>query len=716
MAVEHISQAYGWLVPLIPALPLAAAVLGLIFGGLGLGRRTAVLTVGAMAASTFIAWVLVFLPVLLNWLAGGSPEGGFHWSRSWDFFAAGGPGEFVRIGVMVDHLTAAMLAMVTLLVLLIEIYALGYMASDEYFSRFHAEVSLFAAGMLGLVVSNNYLTLLVSWEIMGLCSYLLIGFWYFKDSARKAAKKAFLVTRVGDMGMLLGIILAYSFSGSFGFDRIFLWARTAPALPVVLIALGLFCGSIGKSAQFPLHVWLPDAMEGPTPVSALIHAATMVSAGVYLVARSYPLFYGLNGHLEASLSLGGLQLTLAPLTVVAWVGGFTALFAATIAVFQSDIKKVLAYSTISQLGYMFLGLGVGGYSAACFHLLTHAFFKALLFLGSGSVIHAVEHAMHHEHVAEDPQNMYNMGGLAKKMPGTYWTFLIGTLALAGIFPFSGFFSKDEIVLETLFGAHANPVLGLMALVAAFLTAFYMARLMFLTFYGQPRHPSVWEHTTDSPAVMVTPLKIIAVFAALLGLPALPSLLGALGIGSGHSLFEGFLNLGALAPYGVLATEATPANLWLAGLATLLALGGIALGWYLYGTAPGQVVRRLSWRIPLTRAVMTAPKRLYGMNELLYAVFVKPTFAVMGVCAAIDRWVIDLTVNLVGALTVGLSSVSRWLDQHVVDGAVNAAGATAMGGGELGKFLQNGKVQTYAMLAVAGFLAVMVLRLVVMGGA
>jgi NADH-quinone oxidoreductase subunit L len=622
-----------------------------------------------------------------------------------------------------------MLAMVTLLVLLIEIYAVGYMAADEHFSRFHSYVSLFAAGMLGLVVSNNYLTLLVSWEIMGLCSYLLIGFWYFKDSARKAAKKAFMVTRVGDMGMLLGIILAFSACGSFEFDTIFRWARHAvghgEALVVCLIALGLFAGSVGKSAQFPLHVWLPDAMEGPTPVSALIHAATMVSAGVYLVARSYPLFHGPAGNLQATLPINwlapfGLEYfrvyTVAPLTVVAWIGGFTALFAATIAVLQSDIKKVLAYSTISQLGYMFLGLGVGGYTAACFHLLTHAFFKALLFLGSGSVIHAVEHAMHHEGVHEDPQNMYNMGGLAKKMPGTYWTFLIGTLALAGIFPFSGFFSKDEIVLDALFGPHQNPVLGVMALVAAFLTAFYMARLMCLTFYGRPRFPHVWEHTTDSPAVMVTPLKVIAVFAALAGLPALPSLLHAAGIGHGHNLFEGFINLGALRAYGVLHETPVEPSLWLAGLATLIALLGIALGWYLYGTAPGQASRRLAWKIPPLRAVMMAPKRLYWMNELLYGLFVKPTFLVMRLCNAADRWVIDQTVNLVGLLTMLLAAISRWLDVNIVDLIVNGLGVSAKTTAELGKFLQNGKVQTYAMLAVAGLLVVMAVRLVVMGGA
>ncbi|MBI5835383.1 MAG: NADH-quinone oxidoreductase subunit L [Armatimonadetes bacterium] len=703
------AQHYGWLIPLIPALPALAAVIGLVCGGLFLHRRTPVLTIGAMAVSTLIAWFAVFLPVVGSWWSGGG-EHAFSWSHSWRFFQAGG--QWVSIGVVVDHLTAAMLAMVTLLVLLIEIYAVGYMASDELFSRFHAEVSLFAAGMLGLVVANNYLTLLVSWEIMGLCSYLLIGFWYFKDSARKAAKKAFIVTRLGDLGMLVGIIIAFWGSGSFEFDTIFTWAKSAPAVLVVLTALGLFCGSVGKSAQFPLHVWLPDAMEGPTPVSALIHAATMVSAGVYLVARSYPLFYGMDGHLEAEI----LGFVVAPLKVVAWIGGFTALFAATIAVVQSDIKKVLAYSTVSQLGYMFLGLGVGGYTAACFHLLTHAFFKALLFLGSGSVIHAVEHAMHHEHVHEDPQNMANMGGLAKKMPRTYWTFLIGTLALAGIFPFSGFFSKDEIVLEVLFGAHRNPTLGAMALVAAFLTAFYMSRLMFLTFYGTPRLPQVWEHTEDSPKTMTTPLLVIAVFAALAGLPALPALLSAMGIGAGHNLFHGFINLGALAGYGVTEAPPLPVNLGLAGLATLLAVSGIGLGWVLYGTRVGAAVRDTAHRTAAIERVLDVPRRLYYMNELLYGLLVTPMFWAVRLCNEIDRRVIDMTVNLVGWLSVALSTVGRWFDQNVVDLLVNVVGAGSKGTAEIGKFLQTGRVQNYAMIGVAGLVIVMMVVLKLLGGA
>ncbi|MCC7491815.1 MAG: NADH-quinone oxidoreductase subunit L [Fimbriimonadaceae bacterium] len=708
MAVEAISGQWVWIVPLIPVLPALAFFVGIIGGGLGLHKRVSNLTIGAMALSCLLAWGTVFLPVLLNFLGGlqhGHPEP-FSWSHNWFWAGAGGPGDGLFIGVMVDHLTAAMLAMVTLVVLMIEVYAVGYMAHEPHYGRFHSYVSLFAAGMLGLVVSNNYLTLLVSWEIMGVCSYLLIGFWYHKDSARKAAKKAFMVTRLGDCGMLIGIFIAYAYCGSFQFEQVFLWAKTAAPVLVALTALGLFMGSVGKSAQFPLHVWLPDAMEGPTPVSALIHAATMVSAGVYLVARSYPLFYGAHGDLAGDLELTALGqvYTLEPLTVVAWIGGFTALFAATMAVFAADIKKVLAYSTISQLGYMFLALGVGGYTAAVFHLLTHAFFKALLFLGSGSVIHAVEHAMHHEHVHEDPQNMYHMGALWTRMPATAWTFLLGTLALAGVPPFAGFFSKDEVLLEALRGHHANPILGGFGLAVAFLTAFYMTRLLMLTFFGRPRFPQVWAHTEDSPAVMTRPLMVLAIFAVILGLPAAPAFFG------GENYVHAFLNMDGLALFGVEAPHALRPDFGVATIATLLALSGIVLGVALYGTPAGAAARRLAWGNALLRAAMTAPKRLYWMNELLYAVFVVPTFAVMRWCNAVDRYVIDLTVNLVGWLTLVMSNGWRWFDQTIIDKVgVEGPARTAQGVAEVGKFAQTGKVQGYALVAVTGLLLLVAVR-------
>ncbi len=707
MGVHAVEGQWYWIVPLIPALPALAFLLGIIGGGLFLHRKTPIITIGAMLASTILAWGYVFGPILADFLRGlhhGHPEA-VRWSQQW-YWAAAGPTGGLRVGVMVDPLTAAMLAMVTLVVLMIEIYSVGYMAGDAHFARFHSYVSLFASGMLGMVVSDNYLTLLVSWEIMGLCSYLLIGFWYHKDSARKAAKKAFMVTRLGDLGMILAIIVAFTHTGSFEFETIFVWARTAAPLVVCVVALGLFMGSVGKSAQFPLHVWLPDAMEGPTPVSALIHAATMVSAGVYLVARSYPLFYGVNGDLTAEwkvLALGRAYV-INPLLTVAWIGGFTALFAATIAVFAADIKKVLAYSTISQLGYMFLALGVGGYTAGCFHLLTHAFFKALLFLGSGSVIHAVEHAMHHEHVHEDPQDMHNMGGLWSRMPATAWTFMAGTLALAGIFPFAGFFSKDEIVLEVLRGHHSSQLLGGMALAAAFLTAFYMTRLCMMTFFGRPRFPKVWEQTRDSPAVMTLPLAVLAVFAVVLGLPALPAFWG------GHNLFHAFINLSALHRYGVFEPAALRPDLTIAVVATLVALSGIVIGVVLYGTREGAALRRGAWAFAPSRALMTAPKRLYWMNEILYAIFVVPTLFMARLCNRIDQQVIDFTVNLVGWLTLALSKLWLWFDQVIIDRyCVNGPAVGSRTVAELGKFVQTGKVQGYTLVAVSGLLLLVALR-------
>jgi len=712
MAIEQLTTLWTWMVPLIPALPILAFFIGIFGGGTFLHKKTPIVTISAMVGCVVISWGFILLPILGHYVSGlahGHPEE-VVWSQSWTWIFAGAAP--VKVGVMVDHLTAAMLGMVSLVVLCIEVYSVGYMDGDPHFARFHSYVSLFAGGMLGLVVSNNFFTLLVSWEIMGLCSYLLIGFWYHKDSARKAAKKAFMVTRLGDCGMIIAIVIAYAMSGSFEFDTIFKWAATAPALLVCIVALGLFMGSIGKSSQFPLHVWLPDAMEGPTPVSALIHAATMVSAGVYLVARSYPLFYGAHGSLEAEFKViqhfGSFEWARAylldPMLTVAWIGGFTALFAATMAVFAADIKKVLAYSTISQLGYMFLALGVGGYTAGVFHLLTHAFFKALLFLGSGSVIHAVEHAMHHEHVHEDPQNMYNMGGLFPKMKTTAITFLIGTVALAGLPPFAGFFSKDEILLEALYGEHPHRILFAMGVLAAFLTAFYMARLCMLTFFGKPRFPKVWEHTHDSPKTMTMPLVVLAVFAAILGLPAAPALWG------GTNYFHHFINLEALEVYGVHAPHAVAPSLPLAGFAVLVALAGIAAGYALYGTRDGLWVRRFMWGFKPAAALMMLPKKLYYMNEILYAIFAAPTLAIARGSAKVDQYVIDWTVNLVGWLTLVASNFWQWFDQTIIDKiGVNGPGWLSKNAAEVGKFAQSGKVQGYALFATVGLLLLVVVR-------
>jgi len=394
-------------------------------------------------------------------------------------------GDIVKIefGATVDRLSILMLLVVTGVGSAIHIYSLGYMKGDPGFSRFFACMSLFTFSMLGIVLANNFIQIFIFWELVGVSSYLLIGYWFEKPSAAEAGKKAFLTNRIGDFGMMLGVLLLWQHTGTFNFAELPAKIAAVPPGTLGLIGALIFCGAVGKSAQFPLHVWLPDAMEGPTPVSALIHAATMVAAGVYMLCR---------------VSFVILPSETA-LTLIAWVGGITALMAATIAIAQNDIKRILAYSTLSQLGYMVMAVGLGGTTPAMFHLTTHAFFKALLFLGAGSVIMA----LHHE------QDIWKMGGLRKKMPITFGTFLVGTLALAGVWPLSGFYSKDQILLLAL---EHNKALFVMGAFTAFLTAYYMGRECFVVFFGKPRDHRVYEHTHESPWVMTLPLVFLAVLA------------------------------------------------------------------------------------------------------------------------------------------------------------------------------------------------------------
>src|SRR5579864_4765409 len=405
----------------------------------------------------------------------------------------------LTVGFVVDPLSAVMAAMVGVVASLITIYSVGYMHGDPRFSRFFAYLSLFQFSMLFLVLADNFLFIYAGWELVGLCSYLLIGFWFERPSAARAALKAFITTRVGDFSMMIGILILFLHTHTLNFTEVFKGIEAGQIGGPLLTAAAIlvFGGAVGKSAQVPLHVWLPDAMEGPTPVSALIHAATMVAAGVYLVARTYPLFLASPDHTA--------------LTVVAYIGGITAVVAATMGVVEDDIKRVLAYSTISQLGYMMLGLGVLGYTAGMFHLITHAFFKALLFLGAGSVIHGVA-----------TNNIKQMGGLAQAMPWTAWTFIAATLALTGIPPFAGFFSKDQVLAAAF--AH-DRVLWALGAAGAFLTSLYMGRLIWYTFAGTYRggDPQAPAHGSaghggphESPAVMVVPLVILAVFAVFLG--------------------------------------------------------------------------------------------------------------------------------------------------------------------------------------------------------
>src|SRR5213596_4254935 len=506
--------AYEWVVWLILLFPLAAFVL---IGVLGryLPEGGGYVAVGAMAGS-FVLSLYVFVQVLQQGALGGTftlpPIQGYVWIPSLL------PEQSIKISLLIDNLSALMLVLVSFLCLLIFVYSLGYMHEEDGKARYYAEVSLFATGMLGTVSADNFLQLLIFWEIMGLCSYLLIGFWYSKPEAAAAAKKAFLVTRVGDVLFLVGVLVIWNEFGTLRFNEIAPRVGLLSPQLLTLIPLLLFGGAVGKSAQFPLHAWLPDAMEGPTTVSALIHAATMVKAGVYLTARSFIFLVPLAPGVEPPFTA---------ILVIAAIGGFTTLFAASMAVVNNHIKRVLAFSTISQLGYMFLGLGAGafvmatdasrgvgvnsaGYSAALYHPFNHAFFKALLFLSAGSVIHAVH-----------TNDMREMGGLSKSMPITSRVMLFGSLALAGIIPFSGFFSKGDILSVTFDAGADQPgfyLLYAFGLLTAFLTAFYAFRLWFLTFSGSYRGHG---HPHEAPRVMTSPLLILAGFAVGSGLLAYP---------------------------------------------------------------------------------------------------------------------------------------------------------------------------------------------------
>ncbi|MHB1407692.1 MAG: NADH-quinone oxidoreductase subunit L, partial [Desulfitobacteriaceae bacterium] len=522
---------WAWLIPFLPFLSfLLIALITRRFKGL-----SATISILAILTALGLA-IAIGIGVIQSW--NGEEFIGREAIVSANWLNIGGLQ--IDFGTMVDPLNAMMLFVVTLVASMVQIYSLGYMHGDRGWSRYYAYQSLFAASMLGLVISTNLLQLFIFWELVGLCSYLLIGFWYFKVSAREAAKKAFITTRVGDFGLLLGILFLYNKFGTLDFAALSAamntnfqdFALIGGLSYLTLMAILVFTGPIGKSGQFPLHVWLPDAMEGPTPVSALIHAATMVVAGVYLVARIYFLF--------DHASPAALQL-------VAGLGAFTAIFAATIAIAQDDIKRILAYSTLSQLGYMMFALGVGSLTASMFHLMTHAFFKALMFLGAGSVIHALH----------EKQNIWDMGGLWKKMPITGWTFFIGVLAISGVPPFAGFWSKDEILAAALHNGH--PVIYAVGLFTAFLTAFYMSRLFFVAFTG-PSKPE--NHPHESPWTMTLPLIILGALSVVGGLVALPE----------H-------NFAFYVHFGELEHEAMD---WaLAGISVVAGLIGIGLAYTIY---------------------------------------------------------------------------------------------------------------------------------------
>lgn len=616
-------EALTWLILFLPLL--AAGIITLFT--LRNKSVSATLSIGAIVTGFVLTLALIKFggwearELSLNWLSIGSLN--------------------VDFGLKLDALSLMMLLVVTGVGSAIHIYSAGYMHDDPGFSRFFACLSLFTFSMLGIVLANNFLQMFIFWELVGVSSYLLIGFWFEKPSAADAAKKAFITNRLGDFGFILGILTFFVAVGSINFGTI--QGKLADGT-IALTGIGtlagllIFCGAMGKSAQFPLHVWLPDAMEGPTPVSALIHAATMVAAGVYMLCRVFFIF------------------TPDALTVIAWIGGFTALLAALIAVQQNDIKRILAYSTLSQLGYMVMGVGLAAPEAGMFHLTTHAFFKALLFLGAGSVIHA----MHHE------QDIWRMGALRKKMPVTFWTFMVGTLALAGVWPLSGFFSKDAILAAA---HHHNVFLFVLAVAVAALTTFYMFRLVFVAFLGSDRSHEA-GHAHESPGVMVWPLRILAVMSVVGGVIGIESLFGQ-----------------ALSPehpeeaHGLVAQLIYPFQH--APVAALSGLAAFAVGlfaaWKLYAnTKTDPLPAKLG---ALSRAMAN---RFY-FDEIYEATVIRIHDTIATISDWIDRWLVE-------GLCVGL-----------------VRGGTDLTGRAL-RLVQTGNLQTYAFLFILGVAVVLWLML------
>ena len=620
---------------LIPLLPFAAFVVIGLFGHWIRGRAHWI-AVPAVAAS-FVLSASAFLDIaqgetvritLYSWINSGTFE--------------------VPIGLYIDRLGAAMLLLVTIVSGLVHVYTIGYMRGEPGYARFFSYIALFTFSMLMLVMADNFLELYVFWEAVGLCSYLLIGHWYERKSAADAATKAFVVNRVGDFGFGLGVMLVFALFGTLQYDQVFAQAASHtgdtinlnpmsalggdwPVHALTLLCLLLFAGAVGKSAQVPLHVWLPDAMEGPTPISALIHAATMVTAGVFMVARFAPLY----------------NLSPTAMAVVAVIGGVTAIFAATIALTQNDIKRVVAYSTVSQLGYMIMACGLGAYTAGMYHLLTHGAFKALLFLCCGSVIIA----LHHE------QDIRRMGGLKEKLPITYWTFVVGSLALAGFPLTAGFFSKDEILIAAWSAGPLGQTLTVVGLATAFLTALYSFRLVFVAFWGSSRiDPHIVGHVQEPSPTMTGPLIVLAVLAIVTGYLGIPH----------------FLAPALPKPLPSPSPHEGAAAVAIMVIATSLSLAGIALAYVLYVLRQGLPDRLAQqWS-----SLYTGSLHKWYVDELYDAWFVRPT-----VNAANDLW--------------------QWIDVRVIDAAVNGVAATVNFWGRALRLIQSGEVQHYALAMALG---------------
>ncbi len=640
---------------LIPAVPLAISLLVLSLNNERRKPAAALAVAGQLIA--FALSIAAFLPTLQTQ--------GYRAVHNFTWFNFGE--QSLRLGWVLDPLTAAMLLMITFVALWIFVFSVGYMAEDKNFTRFFAYLSFFTAAMLGVVIANSLLLLFVCWELVGLASYLLIGFWIEKPSAAAAAKKAFITTRIGDIGFFLGILWLYGQSGTLLFydngagclENAGLIALGAAATSIALL---IFCGAVGKSGQFPLHVWLPDAMEGPTPVSALIHAATMVAAGVFLVARVYPLF-----------AFGAVHGVTTALTVVVWTGVITALMAALIAVAQSDIKRILAYSTVSQLGLMMVSLGVGGVAAGIAHLIAHGFFKALLFLGAGSVIHGC----HHE------QDIRQMGGLRRLMPVTFITYAIGMMALSGVpLFFAGAWTKEEILHATTHWP-ASHLPHYLMMAGVVLTALYMTRQMIYVFFGQRRAAS--EHAHESPAVMTWPLLVLAVCTVLLSIvftPAWPWF---------HRYLEG-------------ETAAFELSLLIQPmLFTALALVavGIVLGWLMYRSATDPLARRLPPLFHFLENRMWLDE-LYDWTVLAFA------RTAAQVSDWLDRYFWDGLVWLVGAMASLAGGASKGFDEHAIDAGMDGASAKAAGLGSVLAKRHSGQIHTYLTAVALSLLALLLL--------